>query len=99
MYSSGTTAVATSNDTAVSLITIPAGASYNRLVIINEGTVAGFYSIDGGNTWARLPAGVAGTPYRVECLDRSSTSPQVKRIASGSNLASVYASAEWVSYV
>ena len=85
----GTTAeaVATTSDTAVTVL-----SSIDRdeadLHILNTSSVAGFFSIDGGTTWAYLPAGpcdlkLAGVP--------SSASVKVKRIASGSNLTGNYA--------
>jgi hypothetical protein len=47
MLSSGTTAQATTSDTAVTVIAA-SDAKINRVTFINEGTVAGFGSIDAG---------------------------------------------------
>lgn len=87
MISSGVTATATSGDTAVTLFDC-AGTAVFRVTVVNEGGVAGFFSIDGGTTWARLPATSSVTvpipekPRSIIC--------KVKRIAGGSNLSGVY---------
>jgi len=86
--SSGTTAIATSGDTAVDAIA-DGLVMERQLVLINEGSVAGFWSIDGGTTWSRLPANCAMK------LDRNGapfTGVKVKRVAGGSDLSGVYVS-------
>ncbi len=84
MWTSGTTALATSGAGSVSLVTLPAGGTYNRLVITNEGGVAGFASIDGGATWARVAAnGVSVFP------GRSNKAPLMKR--DSSDMSGIYA--------
>jgi hypothetical protein len=96
MITSGETAVSTSGDTSVALLTFPAAGSttserHGELNIINEGAAAGFFSIDGEVTWARLPAASA---VRVDLSKKpiaGGTVVKVKRIASGTNLATVYA--------
>lgn len=70
MYSSGTSATATTSASAATLITIPPGAAYNVLKITNEGGPAGFFSIDGGSTWARVPGSgsTAGSVNQVNSI-------------------------------
>lgn len=91
MLSSGTTAKATVSDTAVVLITADDSTSgrCNRATIVNEGSVAGFWSPDAGTTWARLPA---NTAFQVKWFGRSNLT--AKRVASGSDLAGIWAWAE-----
>ena len=92
--SSGLTAIATTSDTPVDLITAAqlkdlAPRNPVCVVIINEGAVAGFISLDGGTSWPyRLPATAAITIDRL--VDVSGI--QVKRVASGSNVTGVWAS-------
>jgi hypothetical protein len=93
MYSSGTTAKATSGAGAVSLITLPTGASINRLVIVNTGTTDGFFSLDGGTTWGYIPAGTGTIPGAVEWIGKASTSPQFKR--NSADMSGVFAFADW----
>jgi hypothetical protein len=89
VISSGTTAIATTSDTPVQALTITGWV--NNVVIQNEGTIAGFASVDGGTTWIRLPAGPCDLtlhgPFQ-------SPSVQVKRVAAGSNLTGIWAYAE-----
>jgi hypothetical protein len=92
MYTSGLTAKATSSDTAVTAVTIPAGGCYNIVTFVNEGAVAGFYSIDNGGTWARLPASVTSQ----FAVGRSSSSVLIKRVPGGTDLLGIYASAEFI---
>jgi hypothetical protein len=94
MLSSGTTAQATTSDTAVTVIAA-SDAKINRVTFINEGTVAGFGSPDAGVTWVRIPAAAAATsPISVTVDFRESPKKnagiQIKRIASGSNMSGVY---------
>jgi hypothetical protein len=89
--SSGITAGATTSDTAVTLIsaeTIRAKAGVAVHGAITNGSVAGFYSLDGGTTWDRLPASVRTAFYDAGPIK----DVQVKRVPSGSDLADVYAS-------
>lgn len=89
MPSSGLTGGATTDDSAVELIAYSALRGTERNAsIVNEGTVAGFFSLDGKVTWDRLPA-----LYEVPRLNRQKRvhSVWIKRIASGSNLSSVFA--------
>jgi hypothetical protein len=57
MLSSGTSAITTNSTASVQLLSVPSQTLFKLLAIINEGTTAGFFSIDNGTTWARLPAG------------------------------------------
>ena len=91
MISSGTTAKATTDDTSVVLLAkadMPRKANLT-IRIVNEGAVAGFYSVDGGAAWARLPASSIVEDQSQEV----NGSLLMKRVASGSNLSGVYASA------
>jgi hypothetical protein len=86
----GTTAVATTSDTAVEALAANATDTYLHVRIANGGTAAGFYSIDGGTTWTYLPAGASVHDWGVRIVNKAI---QVKRIPSGSDLASIYVSA------
>ena len=87
--SSGTSAVATSGDAAVNVVTV---VQVTHLVIVNEGTAKGFFSIDGGTTWFYLPAGSASAPSSVSVNTYlANVTIQVKRVASGTDLSGVYA--------
>jgi len=86
MISSGTTAVTTNGDTAVNLIANAEKAFVRRVWIVN-GAVAGFFSIDGGNTYAYLKASVT---TEIELPAPQPVVVKVKRIASGTDLADVY---------
>ena len=90
----GLTAVATVSDTAVDALVVT-GGRVNQVTIINEGSVAGFFQVNGDGTegdWCRLPAGPSAvTNTYKETI--SSLTVKVKRIASGSNLAGVFVSA------
>lgn len=83
MYSSGTTAIATASAAAVALMTIPAGASYNVLRIVNERSVAGFFSVDGGATWGRIPAATTSSVNQVNSI------PFVDTVGSGTFMLTV----------
>jgi len=87
--SSGTAATTTSSDTAVDLIALNATKMVRKIVIINDGSVAGFFSLD-GSVWNYMPATSATTIDLDKTPVILSRAVQVKRIPSGSNLASVY---------
>lgn len=95
LVSSGQTAKATSNNEAVALIAalaLPAAYRLQHLAITNEGAGAGFFSIDGGTTWARLPAGPAAAVVLDDlCLTRRAGAILVKRVEDGANVTGVYA--------
>jgi hypothetical protein len=94
MLSSGVTAQATSGDSAVTVIA--ASQTILRYVtFINEGAAAGFGSVDGGNTWVRIPAAAAATSPVSVTINLSNQSKknagiQIKRVASGSDMSAVY---------
>jgi hypothetical protein len=87
-----TTAVATTGNDPVNLLANPDGTILRRIHIINTGTVAGYFSLDGGNTWAYLPAGHTDRPYElvIELLQGTNSTIKVKRVADGNNLEGVY---------
>lgn len=60
MVTSGTTASSTSSAAAVVVLTATqtSSVSATKFEVVNEGP-AGFFSIDGGNNWIRLPASSA----------------------------------------
>jgi hypothetical protein len=87
MKTSGSTAVSTTSDTAVVAIAAPSNVNDidTSLIILNEGGVVGFFSIDNGITWARLPAG--GISLDFINLNQG---VQVKRVAGGTNLSGIW---------
>lgn len=56
MLTSGTTALATSSAAAVTVIDLGANIPYTANGLLLISAVAGFFSVDGGTTWARMPA-------------------------------------------
>ena len=93
MISSGTTAIATTDDTAVAAL-VNATGSFQKITIVNEGTAAGFYSPDGGGTWPRLPAAPSGAATIITFEQPPGpVNVLVKRIASGTDLSGIYVSA------
>jgi hypothetical protein len=92
MPSSGTTAITTSSDTAVEAIAAASiGPGHYWVYVVNAGANGGFISWDSANSvWYYMPA---NTGFIVPDADVSGAI-QVKRIPSGSNLASVYVGAE-----
>ena len=87
---SGLTAIATTSNTAVEVIAAQANAGpYRHCRIVNGGAIAGFYSIDGGTTWERLPASTALTDDGVYIMNKA---VQIKRIAGGTDLSGVFGS-------
>jgi photosystem II stability/assembly factor-like uncharacterized protein len=88
LVSSGETAIATTSDTAVTALAADTSQAYlTEVFIINEGTTPGFFSIDGGTTWARLPAGPSSVRIALRQIYQG---VKVKRVAGGSNLSGVY---------
>jgi hypothetical protein len=87
--SSGVTAGTTTDDTAVEIIAADSTRDFRFFRIINDGSVAGFYSIDSGTTWDYLPANCIIEDSEVLIQNKSI---QVKRIAGGSDLSGVYVS-------
>lgn len=90
MITTGTTAKATASDTAVELFSAANAAhiGFHHLRILNTGSVAGFYTVDGGTNWGYLPANASVTDEYTHITG----AVQMKRIAGGSNLSGVYAS-------
>lgn len=86
--SSGTAAGATTDNTAVTLISADASQDYHHVRVINEGSTNGFFSPDDGTTWHRLPA---FTVIKMDLLI-SNSAIQIKRVSGGDNLSDVYAS-------
>ncbi len=93
---SGTTAKATVSDTAVAVLSSTPGTNrVFEVTLINDNAVAGFYTLNGGDSvpiWARLPAG----PCAITLDLRGATVDldlRVKRVASGTDLGGVWASA------
>lgn len=87
MITSGIEAKSTSSDSAVQLMK---GAA-KTVHIVNEGSVAGFFSLFGSEgPWARLPAnGVLD--LKVDQNDRArDVDLYIRRVAGGSNLSDVY---------
>ena len=84
---SGLTPVATTTDAVETAIAADGSNDFHQVVLANEGTVAGFYSIDGGTTWHRLPSEHV---TKVSGVLVSNVAIQIKRIAGGSNLSGVY---------
>ena len=84
MISSGTTAIATSGAGAVTAAAATL-TTIRRLTIINEGSEAGFFLIE-GTTWCRLPA---TSTVNLEPNAALPVGVQVKRQAS-TNLSGVY---------
>jgi hypothetical protein len=89
--SSTVTAVSTSSDTAVTAITNTYRQSFQRVRVHNEGSAAGFVSWSGtAGPWHRIPANFVSE----FTLDSPSTNDIiVKRIASGTDLGSIYVTA------
>lgn len=83
--SSETPVVTTTDAAVVAIADVPQTCRNVRLV---NGAVAGFFSVDAGTTWHRLPAS-AVTEFR---SIHPITDVRVKRITAGTNLADVYAS-------
>ncbi|KKM83496.1 hypothetical protein LCGC14_1308900 [marine sediment metagenome] len=75
---------ATTSDTAVSVLTVPTTAVWRHLHIVN-GAVVGFFSVDGGASFRYLPANETRTLNNIQVIG----SIQIKRVASGSNMADV----------
>ncbi len=87
MISNGTTALATSGADSVSAF--PDGqATIHWLRIINSGSNPGFFSVDGGNVWCRLPA---TSDIQVNNLPATDSVAVLLKRAGSSDLANVWA--------
>ncbi len=101
MINSGATAITTGgSDNPVTLFTVPANYSAPSaagfpqnaftLTLLNEGSTAGFWSVDGTN-WQRLPAGPAQVTSAVPFgTSGAATAVQVKRVPGGSDLTGIW---------
>lgn len=88
IQSSGTTAIATTDDNAVAVLANANSDLASEITIIN-GAVDGFWSADGGATWMRLPANTSDTLNLRHCPIAAVV--KIKRIAGGSNMTGVFA--------
>ena len=93
MIATATTGVSTSGPGNVTLLSSAAGG-YARATIINEGSVAGFFSLDGGSTWGRIPAAAAATSpvvLSIPLADEAFTITIIRDPAASSDMSGVYA--------
>jgi len=88
--SSGLTTIVTTTNAVAEVLAANGSATYYHVRIANEGSVAGFYSIDGGTTWGRLPA---NTVIKNDGVKIENVAVQVKRVPDGANLTGVYGEA------
>jgi hypothetical protein len=89
--SSGTTGAATTADGPGgdgTLLAADAAHTFYAYSISNSGSIAGFYSIDGGTTWHYLPANCS--MYRHAKIVNKAI--KIRRVAGGSNLSGVFVS-------
>src|SRR6476620_8098944 len=100
MKTNGVTGVSTPFDSAATLLAMGAGTlsaqQANRLVITNTSANAGYFSLDGGSTWGYIPAAIGGKPVPIEVLEKFNRDVLMKRVAGGTNLSGVFASASYV---
>ncbi len=85
--SSGTSPIATTTNSAVQALAADAVNTYYHIRICNESAAPGFYSVDGGTTWSRLPASSVIRNDGVAIVNKAI---QVKRVADGTNLSAIY---------
>ena len=86
MLNSGVnTGVVTAGNAAVTLIAT-GGQLFNRVVVVNTATGAGFVSIDGGVTWAYLPAATTSAAGYLELWQTGTGDIQVKRMPGGADI-------------
>lgn len=93
MISSGQTAITTSTDAPVAALVVPAATQARSVCVINNGTVDGFFSLDGGTNYHFLPN---KTSFTVSFDYFYVGTITVKRITGGSNLSGIYVSAKTV---
>ena len=91
MITTGTTPISTTNSSALQLLASASG--YGKIVLINEGPTAGLFSLDGGNTWARLPAAAAASAPVVITIENKyqPVNLQVMNAPGGGNLSGLWA--------
>ncbi len=95
MFSSGITAISTSADAAVTLVTVEGG--YNHLAIYNTSANAGFFSIDGGTTWGYIAPGGATNPSTTIWSGNSNKNVLIKRVPSGSDI-TCFGYCDWLNF-
>jgi hypothetical protein len=89
MLTSGLTAIATTSNTAVTVISNANNQIVRFVRLVNTSSVAGFFSIDNGISYAYLPASatvdvdIRHAPNGVVVL--------MKRVVDGSNVTGVFA--------
>ena len=83
-----TTAVATTSDTAEILLPFSNNKGWYALTIDNHRcAVEGWWSVDGGSTWARIGASSVISESQIYV----SGNVMIKRVASGSNITDLWA--------
>lgn len=96
MQSSGTTALQTNGDDAVTLIANVDSERLRTFTIVNTGTAPGFVSYDNGEHWLYMPAAADAThpaARRDELPDAISAVVLAKRVAGGDDMTGLYADA------
>lgn len=88
---SGTAAISTTDDNPVTLIANTGKLIASVVNVINEGAIPGFVSVDGGNSWARMPATSTRT-FNVQHLPFGPV-VKAKRVSGGANMTDLYADA------
>jgi len=78
---------ATTDDTAVACLAAQSGQRFSNIAIFNDGSVSGWFSIDGGVVWRRLPA---RTSRSMDGVVIGNVAVQIKRTASGSNMTKIH---------
>lgn len=85
---SGVTPIATNGDAAVDAISAAEANGANNVRVVNEQAVAGFFSCNNGSSWHRISASSSVILNNI----RVSGAVKVKRVASGTDLTSIYVS-------
>jgi hypothetical protein len=87
MISTGLTALTTTGQQTITLLN--SLSPFATIVLINEGPTAGFFSVDGGSSWARMPAAAAATSPVVITIQN--TFNEVNLQVQGNNLSGLWA--------
>lgn len=87
MKTSGTTAITTSGTGYVTAIASN-DATYNHIVVVNEGSAGGFFTFDEGVTEFRIPAGPSSVSYP-NLVFKNDTGVKIKR-EGDSDMSGVY---------
>ena len=92
MNSSGLTALATSGNGAIVLLS-PKGELSTTFVLVVTGTAAGFLSMDAGGTWGYVPGAVDSTHPTTLMLPVKEGWQQIqfKRVPGGSDVTGIWA--------